>query len=133
MFYDRFYKLCQAAGVTPSKVAEALNLNKSTVYMWKKQGTTPNADTVQKIARYFGATADYLLERDDFPYPDLSGQTMTFQRFTEVDDKLMELGGFTALAEFNFLSEEDKAEALKDIQKFVEFTLSKYKKKDGES
>lgn len=104
MFYDRFYKLCQAAGVTPSKVAEALSLNKSTVYMWKKQGTTPNADTVQKIARYFGATADYLLERDNFPFPDLSGQTMSFTATTpEEKANLSALFG-----RFEHLTNEDK-------------------------
>lgn len=71
--------MCQAAGVTPAQVADRLGINKSTVYMWKKQGTTPKTETLKKIARFFHATEDYLLEKDDFPYPDLSGQTMTFR------------------------------------------------------
>lgn len=54
MFYDRFYQMCQSAGVTPSKVADDLGLNKSTVYMWKKQGTTPKYQTLKKLERYFG-------------------------------------------------------------------------------
>ena len=131
MFYDRFIELCSKKGVSPSFVMQKIGLNKSSATYWKR-GSTPKGDTLQKLAEYFGVTVDHLMGAADSTAPDLSGKTVTFQPVTDVDSKLMELGGFTALAEFNFLSEEDKAEALKDIQKFVEFTLSKYKKKDGE-
>lgn len=61
MFYDRFYELCQRKGVTPTKVARDLGLRQSTVSMWKKQGTTPKYDTLQKLSDYFGVSVDYLL------------------------------------------------------------------------
>lgn len=61
MFYDQFYALCQDKGVIPAKVAESVGVNKSTMYMWKKQGTTPKYDTLQKLADYFGVSVDYLL------------------------------------------------------------------------
>ncbi|WP_312281856.1 helix-turn-helix transcriptional regulator [Oscillibacter sp.] len=67
MFYDRFYKLCQSAGVTPAKVAEDLELNKSTVYMWKRQKTTPKVETLKKLAAYFRTTEDYLLGKAASP------------------------------------------------------------------
>ena len=59
-----------------------------------------------------------------------TGKTQGFDPLSNVDRQILELGGFSALAEFTFLSEEDKAEALKDVRKFVEFTLSKYKQSD---
>lgn len=58
MFYDRFIQLCNDANVTPSYVADTLGLNKSTVYMWKKQGTSPRYTTRKKIADYFGVDVD---------------------------------------------------------------------------
>lgn len=61
MFYDRFSKLCEQAGVTPAKVAESIGVNKSTMYMWKNQGTTPKYDTTKKISEYFGVSVDSLL------------------------------------------------------------------------
>lgn len=68
MFYDRFFELCQRKGVTPTKVARDLGLRQSTVSMWKKQGTTPKYDTVNKLADYFGVTTDDLY--DIKPLPD---------------------------------------------------------------
>lgn len=61
MFYDQFYHLCVAYDVSPAKVAEDLKLNKSTVYMWKTQATTPRGKTLQKIADYFDVSAAYLV------------------------------------------------------------------------
>lgn len=81
MFYERFLKMCQQAGVAPSTVVQALGLGKSNVTYWKK-GSKPKASTIKKIADYFGITVEYLNGEDDFPYPNLIGQTMTFKSTT---------------------------------------------------
>lgn len=60
MFYDKFYMLCQAHGVTPTKVARDLGIRQSTVSMWKKQGTTPKYETAKKLANYFNVSVDNL-------------------------------------------------------------------------
>lgn len=65
MFYERFYQLCEKAGVTPSYVADEIGINKSTVYMWKNQGTAPRYDTAKKIAEYFKISVDNLLEEKE--------------------------------------------------------------------
>ncbi len=124
MFYDQFVKLCKARGVSPSAVMVSIGLNKSNATFWKK-GSIPKGETLQKLAEYFGVSVDYLLGASD----SAAGNTETYQPWTLADEIVLRAGGFHALAEFNFLSEEDKAEALKDIQKFVEFTLSKYKQR----
>lgn len=61
MFYDRFYGLCQKAGVTPTQVSRDLGIRQSTVSMWKNQGTTPKYQTLQKLSDYFGVSVDSLL------------------------------------------------------------------------
>ena len=57
----------------------------------------------------------------------MTGKTECYEPWTQADEMILRTGGFRAVAEFNFLSDMDKAEALKDINKFIEFTLSKYK------
>ncbi|MBS6546117.1 MAG: helix-turn-helix domain-containing protein [Butyricicoccus pullicaecorum] len=61
MFYDRFIQLCKAGNMTPAKVADKLGINKSTVYMWKNQGTSPRFDTGKKIADFFEVDINWLM------------------------------------------------------------------------
>lgn len=126
MFYDRFSELCKERSVSPSAVMVSIGLNKSNATFWKK-GSIPKGETLQKLADYFGVSVDYLLEKTDFPRPDVTSKTERYEPWTQADEMILRAGGFRAVAEFNFLSDMDKAEALKDINKFIEFTLSKYK------
>lgn len=68
MFYDRYCELCQQKGVSPSRAAIEMGINKGTVSVWKNKGTHPQAAQLQKIADYFDVSVDYLLgmERDIF-------------------------------------------------------------------
>ncbi len=59
MFYDRFVKLCKKKGVSPSKAAAEMGMNRSIVTFWKK-GTIPKMDTLNRIATYFDVSVDYL-------------------------------------------------------------------------
>ena len=60
MFYDVYSELCKSKGVTVSKAAENIGLNRAAVAKWKK-GAVPVGVTLQKFADYFGVTTDYLL------------------------------------------------------------------------
>lgn len=61
MFYDRYITMCQGKGVTPSRAAEEIGLNKATVTNWKKNGYTPRADVLLRIAEYFGVSMSFLV------------------------------------------------------------------------
>ena len=67
MFYDKFRAICRENGVTPSRVAIEIGINKSSVSNWKTYGTTPKAHILQRIADYFGVSVDYLLGKDTTP------------------------------------------------------------------
>ena len=56
MFYERFLRLCNQAGRSPSAVAHELGLQKSSVHRWKL-GATPTDANLQKLADYFGVPA----------------------------------------------------------------------------
>jgi repressor LexA len=60
-FYQKFVALCSQKGLSPSKAAEEIGISKSTVSSWKSGGYTPRGKTLNKIARYFGVSADELI------------------------------------------------------------------------
>lgn len=61
MFYDIFSELCKQACISPYKFSQATGIGQSTISMWKKKNATPQGDTLQKVANYFGVSTDYLL------------------------------------------------------------------------
>lgn len=63
MFYDLYCDLCKRKGITPTRAAVEMGLSKSTPTAWKKQGITPQAAQLQKIADYFDVSIDFLLEK----------------------------------------------------------------------
>lgn len=101
MFYDRYQAMCQKRGVSPSKAAAEIGLNKASVTNWKKNGYTPRADVLQRIADYFGVSADYLIgspEKQKEPAPiegdrhRVSDDDVKFALFgdAEIDDAVLD-------------------------------------------
>lgn len=60
----RLKELRQNRNITQGKLAEALNLARSTVAMYESGSSEPDFSTLQKIADYFNVSIDYLLGRD---------------------------------------------------------------------
>lgn len=58
--YDSIKKLCAKEGISPTTLCKKLNLSTSMATRWKS-GTIPRGSTLEKIADYFGVTADDLL------------------------------------------------------------------------
>lgn len=61
IFWDKFLKLCNDRHIAPSAVCDAVGLSNSSPSKWKN-GATPNAAALHKIAEYFGMPADYFRE-----------------------------------------------------------------------
>lgn len=74
MFYDRFKQLCDKKGVSCNKAAMEIGLSNATPTKWKKTGATPSGDTLDKIAAYFGVSADYLLGKETEKAPTAAGE-----------------------------------------------------------
>lgn len=60
MFYEQVCKLCFEHGIKPTALSRKLGLSPSAPGRWKT-GSLPKAETVKKIADYFGVTTDFLL------------------------------------------------------------------------
>lgn len=65
-FYERYEELCQEHGMKPQnpKMQEVVEASSGTISGWKK-GVIPKAETIIRIAKYFGVTTDYLLGLSD--------------------------------------------------------------------
>lgn len=58
-FFEQYTKLCKEQGKSANGVAKEIGLPSSTITNWK-QGKMPRAETMGKIAAYFGVSVDYL-------------------------------------------------------------------------
>ena len=68
--YEKFTALCKLRKVTPTAALLSSGLSRSLGSKWKKSASfTPNTDSIQKLCRYFGVSADYFLHDD----PDVFG------------------------------------------------------------
>lgn len=72
MFYDVFKSLCDSKGVSCKRASLEIGLSNSISTKWKNTGATPNGETLNKIAEYFGVTTDFLLgqETEKAPTPE---------------------------------------------------------------
>lgn len=59
--YEIFAKLMKAKGCTAYQVAKETGIAQSTLSDWKNGKSVPKAEKIQKIADYFGVSAEYLM------------------------------------------------------------------------
>jgi transcriptional regulator with XRE-family HTH domain len=76
-FYENYQRLCSKMGKSTSKVAEEIGFNKASASGWKR-GAVPSGSNLQKIADYFGVSADYLL----------TGEEPTYQALRSSDEEV---------------------------------------------
>ena len=91
MFYDNYCVLCEMKKVTPTKAAKAVGLSAAAPTKWKKTGASPSAETLQKLAAYFGITVDELLGKEKQPTEgELSGVRKDLMDFADTltDEKI---------------------------------------------
>ncbi|MDT1957982.1 helix-turn-helix domain-containing protein [Carnobacterium divergens] len=60
--FDKVSNLSKKQGISLVDLAENLGLSRHAFYSWKT--SSPKADTLQKVADYFGVSTDYLLDRE---------------------------------------------------------------------
>lgn len=146
MFYDRFLKLCEDKGVTPAQVGRDLDINKSTISMWRIQKSTPTPMTLVKIADYFSVSLDYLLIgvhdllRDVTYYTDLYAQSFApiYKMMVDAEHELYkaEMNTTLGLASKSIatvykldMSEDDKQKVLHSINILIQKALAPLKPK----
>lgn len=81
MFYFNYIRLCNSINKSPSAVAEEMGFKRSVVTRWRN-GVTPRATTLQKIADYFGVPVEELT-KENSPSP----KTETERSYVDVATK----------------------------------------------
>lgn len=70
MFKDKFIKLCNQIGESPSAVCQKIGLSTAAYSKWS-ENSVPRRTTLQKFADYFGITIEDLLS-DEEPSPSIN-------------------------------------------------------------
>ena len=66
IFGIRLKELRNEKNITQGKLAEILNVSKTTICQWETNKQEPNLEMLVKISDYFGVCTDYLLGRKDY-------------------------------------------------------------------
>lgn len=82
-FFDKYLKLCNGVGKTPSKCALEMGISKVAVTNWKNRGNLPTDANLRKIADYFGVTVDYLLGKEKTSVDNNEGNKNTYKIFAK--------------------------------------------------
>lgn len=61
----RLKELRQANELTQNKLAQILNISRSTIAMYETGASEPDNETLKKIAKYFNVSIDYLLDDEN--------------------------------------------------------------------
>ena len=125
--WDDAMSALQAVGLSMKDIADEMGIPVDMILKIVNDKDAYSAEATDKLIR----VASFLVK--EFAHnTQKSGETVTFQPFTETDAKLIELGGFGAISEFYNLPEEAQKKALEDIRGFVEYVIDKYKKQSSE-
>lgn len=116
MFLERTLELIERDKISKNKLLTDLKLSKNSFVDWQNRGTVPSAETIEKIADYFGVTTDYLLGRTDIMNED---DLKTVRQFTaDTYKKMLSAEGVrvikTYLAEYMNNADEEVWEELKN-------------------
>lgn len=112
MFKQRFIRLCNDKGVSPSAACAAIGLSNATFSCWTET-SIPRRATLQRIADYFGTTVAYLTGAIDDPDP------LALVNPSKKDPPMR-----TKLEE---IMQDMTAEELEDLERYAEFILSRKK------
>ena len=112
MFWERFYNLCIQKGTKPNPVAKELGISSGILSRWKNEGSTPNGDSLTKIANYFNVSTDYLLGLTD----------EAEKKAADISADSLDPDTQKAIDYLNFIAEHDP-EALQKAAEYAKFLL----------
>lgn len=65
MFIQRLNALMKERNISRARLSSDIGFGINQIKYWEKNGNTPSADTVKKLADYFDVSVDYLLGISD--------------------------------------------------------------------
>ena len=120
MFYDVFMSLCEKKGVSPNKALTDCGVSRTSTAKWR-EGATPRGVTLQKLADYFGVTADYLLTGSE------TKKAPTDDGERSLDDRKIKVAFLGGLADG--LSDDEIDEYWNDARDYIGYKIQQKKNK----
>lgn len=77
MLGERISSLRNARNISQVELARQLHVSKQTVSNWENNNILPSVEMLMKLSEYFSISTDYLLEKDDRKYLEVTGLTDT--------------------------------------------------------
>lgn len=108
VFYDLYLELCKERNVSPTRAAIEMGISKATPTTWKKRGLTPQGETLNKIAAYFGVSTDYLLGNVSEPFFHLDNDRI-LQDINSYEDECT-----------SSLTDRDRRDIARDLERIME-------------
>lgn len=87
---DRIKELCDENLTTISKLEKFLGFGRGTITKWNK--SKPSADKLNKVAKYFGVTEDYLLGKTDDRHEIIAGPMRASIKLSTITKPTIEKG-----------------------------------------
>lgn len=78
---ERLKRLRIEKKLTQSELGNIINVTKVSISGYENGNRSPDTDTLQKLADYFGVSTDYLLGRTDIKEPTTTDDEVEFQAF----------------------------------------------------
>lgn len=90
--YEIYQKLLDMNGVKSADVARATGISNMTFSDWKNGKSTPKMDKIEKIAKYFGVTTDYMMgKKSEIPSASMADEHLEliklYSSLSEADQK----------------------------------------------
>ncbi len=117
MLFERVKDLAKKRNKNLKQVAEEIGLSENAFYKWKNQ--SPKAETLQKVADYFGVTTDYLLGRTDTPQFSAKNERDVQKMLSEMKDGLTNKHTLAYFKNDGEEIDEEDAELLAEALEFV--------------
>lgn len=112
MFYDVFQRICTKKGTTPNAICAKIGYSNSVATYWKKTGSTPKREALEKISEALCVPVDVLLEKTatDDEFEKLKQKALFMYKKNAPDDQVR-----SAIIDMVFKLSDSQAEHLKAL------------------
>lgn len=133
MYGDRISYLREKANLTQDQLAKKIGITRAALSHYEKNRREPDFETIEKIARFFDVSLDYLLGRTDDPTPKVSNldepglKSLEMELLQMIREKNLTTEQLEELQKLatHLLHMDPTTEQLKEMQKFADFLLHK--------
>ena len=87
MLYERVKKLCEYRKITISQLEKECNFSNATIRRWET--SSPNVNSLERVADYFDVSIDFLLGRKNYAFKEET--TKYAKRFDALDPEKKKL------------------------------------------